>query len=351
MFNGRNFKYNSLVFSSKILLFTGLVAIIVATVISLSIFAYQRRLIIKDHQLEIQFAAENLSKSLSVAMKIKNYPEISRISSQSHLLNRSISLYFTDENDEFLIGITESQILDKIPICSFNKGNINVFFDQIFTGKIYYCYKLNLGNQMPVVTLILVTLALSVFLIILLLFWFRIQTSDIQAVVDYLDMVDPNYPNQVKFRKEITSPIKSVVRKIEVILDKINNQNQEIIKIEKDRLVGVLAKQLSHDIRSPLAALKVVKELGAGGMDPEVGKLLSSSIDRITDIANTILPKKSETTGEDVKNEAEPSFVWMLIDQIISEKRVEYKNIDGVSIQFRVDGSPFKLNAFAIPLN
>ncbi len=66
------------------------------------------------------------------------------------------------------------------------------------------------------------------------------------------------------------------------------------------------------------------------------------SIDRITDIANTILPKKYISK---INLYIENCFLWMLIDQIVSEKRVQYKNLKDVEIAFKAQGLIFELNA------
>jgi signal transduction histidine kinase len=140
---------------------------------------------------------------------------------------------------------------------------------------------------------------------------------------------------------------KNMFEAINKMLQTINFQNKKIRESEKNDIYVNLSKQLSHDIRSPLAALKVVRDLGAERMDKDQAKLLTMSIDRITDIANTILPKN--TNQVENKDNVQSSFLWMLIDQIISEKRVEYKSSNDISIEFQTESSPFELNVFCNP--
>lgn len=127
----------------------------------------------------------------------------------------------------------------------------------------------------------------------------------------------------------------------------LDESTKQLIKATTQTEIAKVAAQLSHDIRSPLAALKVVLDMGAGKMDKDQAKLLTMSIDRITDIANTILPKENRLQNS--TKEIEPAFIWMLVDQIISEKRVEYKNLNNVSIAVEIEGSPFDLNAHCNP--
>jgi signal transduction histidine kinase len=125
----------------------------------------------------------------------------------------------------------------------------------------------------------------------------------------------------------------------------LKNRMMELFKKEKDSselfLKQNLMRQLSHDIRSPLAALNMVKETTVGVLPKEQAKLLEMSINRITDIANTILPKgKSEEVVS-----SDNCFIWMLVDQIVSEKRVQYKRLSNINIDFKTDGGVFAMNA------
>lgn len=115
-----------------------------------------------------------------------------------------------------------------------------------------------------------------------------------------------------------------------------------IIATSQRAATAVLARQVSHDIRSPIAALKAVKESSSEFLSSEQNKLLKASIDRITDIANTILPK---TQINQVSHTNENLFLWSLIDQIVSEKRVQYRDLRDVSIDFSFEGSVITLNA------
>lgn len=104
------------------------------------------------------------------------------------------------------------------------------------------------------------------------------------------------------------------------------------------------AKRFSHDIRSPLAALKVLKDLIVGGLPEDQGSLLKHAVVRINDLANTALPKLiSDQVNQN--SDVESIFLWPVIDKIVSEKRLEYKNYQDISVDFVAKGNLFRLSA------
>lgn len=112
------------------------------------------------------------------------------------------------------------------------------------------------------------------------------------------------------------------------------------------RLAGI-SQQLAHDIRSPLAALKMattqINEL------PEDSRLLiRSAVQRIDDIANDLAGKKSQTVQiEDVTNQDGLSLHLLssLIDPLVSEKRLQHRSKLSVNIEANLDENSYGLFA------
>lgn len=118
--------------------------------------------------------------------------------------------------------------------------------------------------------------------------------------------------------------------------------SREIIK-KQSRLSALseIAKQVSHDIRSPLSALNLIAPTLA--QIPEEKRLLiRSAVNRINDIANSLLEKSKisiddENKLKDSLNNSKTTEVLMLsslIDSIVSEKRIQYKENIKVNIEF-----------------
>jgi signal transduction histidine kinase len=105
------------------------------------------------------------------------------------------------------------------------------------------------------------------------------------------------------------------------------------LKEEQSKLT-YLACQVAHDIRSPLAALKMaVKDICNIPEDQRV--MIRSSINRIQDIANDLLinqSKQKQTQSTVEKPTVE--LISSLLDNIITEKRLQYRSQLAVEIEF-----------------
>lgn len=106
-----------------------------------------------------------------------------------------------------------------------------------------------------------------------------------------------------------------------------------------------IAKQVSHDIRSPLSALNMVA--GSIREIPEENRvLIRSATQRINDIANDLLHKGSvnKENGTPGYSEclvevctARIELIPSLVDTIISEKRVQFREYKNIQIEFEFD--------------
>ena len=109
-------------------------------------------------------------------------------------------------------------------------------------------------------------------------------------------------------------------------------------ELRQSRAQTEFARQVGHDIRSPLAALNMV--VGMMKDVPEERRLIiRNATQRINDIANNLLDRgksKNLSTSMDVKTDAASSQVVMLsslVDSIVSEKRVQYRERQDIDIQ------------------
>lgn len=116
---------------------------------------------------------------------------------------------------------------------------------------------------------------------------------------------------------------------------------------------GKIAAQVSHDIRSPLSALDMLLSQ-MRGLPEQERILLRTSVNRIKDIANTLLVKNREwhqhtvplSATNDSMASLEPVSIQLLsslIEQIVAEKRLQYRSRSGVAIEFVLDSENFGL--------
>lgn len=141
---------------------------------------------------------------------------------------------------------------------------------------------------------------------------------------------------------------------------KVQEQSAELVKIKIETVIqssmNQMAKQVAHDIRSPLSALSMV--MGTLKDIPEEKRILiRNATQRINDIANDLLQKgkglesadqlrsnqalycnSSETQIVD-QEELAIEFVPALIDILVSEKRMQYREHVGLDIQVDLKNS------------
>jgi signal transduction histidine kinase len=114
------------------------------------------------------------------------------------------------------------------------------------------------------------------------------------------------------------------------------------------RYIGVaqLASQVAHDIRSPLTALELaIKDIT--NISEELRILIRNAINRVYDIANNLLLQyKSKMLDENIMcNKKNPELIADLLLNVLSEKRVQYKNLP---IQFLTHFDAISYYSFAL---
>ncbi len=163
--------------------------------------------------------------------------------------------------------------------------------------------------------------------------------------------------DRVSFQEPVLESAKELIKKVL----EINTARQLALKNEAQ---AIIAKQVAHDIRSPLSALNII----AGSLtniSEEKRLLIRNSVQRINDIANDLLQKGKSTTllqseGEpqttagnvnksnlpNINNtNAEPEnkllkknqsfLVPIVVDNIISEKRIQFR--EKMNVHINVD--------------
>jgi signal transduction histidine kinase len=92
-----------------------------------------------------------------------------------------------------------------------------------------------------------------------------------------------------------------------------------------------IARQVAHDIRSPLTALLSLSKTNLDS--PEQKQLLEAVIKRITSIADDLLTKSREESGDMGPGKS----INEIIKEIVAEKRIEFSTLENISISEVVD--------------
>lgn len=142
---------------------------------------------------------------------------------------------------------------------------------------------------------------------------------------------------------------------ITVIFMRTHSFNEALklnVKIKEENLenVSLLARQVAHDIRSPLTALEMALS-DVSQLPADRRELVKMATQRIHDIANNLL-KKDESLSHDVSGSgadesqlgsASPQLIYSVIDQIISEKRLQFRAKMQISIESDISPDAYGL--------
>ncbi|MBI2519035.1 MAG: HAMP domain-containing histidine kinase [Bdellovibrio sp.] len=125
------------------------------------------------------------------------------------------------------------------------------------------------------------------------------------------------------------------------VFERIKHQSNLLLETQKKAMLTEVASQVAHDIRSPLAALSMVEPLLVGP-DEEKRLLLRNAVNRIKDIANNLHAKKLDSRPSDgsISTISSPAqdeehsdhLLLSLIEEIVSEKRMQYRSRIGLEI-------------------
>jgi signal transduction histidine kinase len=133
----------------------------------------------------------------------------------------------------------------------------------------------------------------------------------------------------------------------------VEDYSNERIKLEKAVSLAELASQVAHDIRSPLSALNMISST-LTNVPEEKRILIRNSIQRINDIANDLLAKSKvsesshindasndiiDSQSKNGNSKSELVLLPTLIDAIISEKRIHFRDKVGVQIEADINQS------------
>lgn len=115
------------------------------------------------------------------------------------------------------------------------------------------------------------------------------------------------------------------------------------VREEKNRMqkqLGEVAQQTAHDIRSPLAALTMTLDIVSDALPEKIRLMMRDSVNRISDITNNLMdstkPASTVETSIKSKSVSEERLTYLLsslIENLITEKRMQFRSKIGVGIE------------------
>lgn len=130
--------------------------------------------------------------------------------------------------------------------------------------------------------------------------------------------------------------VASLAQNFNQMTESLQSSQQKIMEQQKGQALGEMARQLAHDIRSPLTALNMVTAT-LDSTQEEKRVIIRSATQRINDIANDLLKTYRESKPVETSapvDRHEPVMLVSLLDSVMSEKRMQYRE----KLNLRIEG-------------
>lgn len=137
--------------------------------------------------------------------------------------------------------------------------------------------------------------------------------------------------------------IKEAEKKYNLLIEKMKDANQKALETARLQANYEVALKVAHDIRSPLSVLTLMDH-ETSGLSPEKRQIIRDATRRVNDIANDIIIRHQKGSSiqtnlvstETITNDLLTiEAIGPLIDSIVSEKRLEYR--DNLNIKIEAD--------------
>lgn len=158
--------------------------------------------------------------------------------------------------------------------------------------------------------------------------------SSVKSANGYAELATNESLKSALRYQELNQTLDSFLR----LLQRLETEQDLRRAAERDATLSQVAAQVAHDIRSPLQALGILLTKSTNKI-PEIDRqILRSSTQRINDIANNLLSTSKALTIEqsardDSSRDSESVMLIGLVDSVVSEKRVQYRNKENVAVE------------------
>lgn len=226
--------------------------------------------------------------------------------------------------------------------CDVNSGDL-ISYSIYFGDKSVGCIEarlepLNLASKFDSSLLVPVSIT-AIFMWILLIAYRRSVSDALAAPLRQLHEQAKEISG-LKGQFEVTSSVsefKTLESMLNHMLVRVNESSLKLTEYEREASKVQVARQVAHDIRSPLSALMMLSSNSSELSEPKL-ILLRNAVARINDIANSLRSKSRSSADSEMQNFSLP----FCIEEIVSEKR-NYCDRLGVRLKFEVTRENFNI--------
>lgn len=130
-----------------------------------------------------------------------------------------------------------------------------------------------------------------------------------------------------------------LIREKKRLLDQISKEQE----IEKNIALSKLARQVVHDIRSPISVIKSLK-VDIESLPIETRQRLVASINRVEDVAHHLLSSYKDSSSS-FESFLQPIHLLTMLVTSIEEKKIEYR--DKKNVEFNFNFNPVSYYSFS----
>ncbi|MCX4027400.1 ATP-binding protein [Endozoicomonas sp. SM1973] len=210
------------------------------------------------------------------------------------------------------------------------RGTITVYFnDSIIHQKILH-------------HLIIVAAIYIAFVLLVLSITYRIVKRICSEAKMVLDVAMDKLSNNIK---KANGEERYFIDEFATMANKFNDFIENEKRMANLKGINQIAAQVAHDIRSPLTALEMIAEQSIETIPERNRILFRSAVDSINDIANGLLVVEREQNADKdpAKQQISKQLLSTLLEEVVSEKRVQYRRQPSVEIQLQVDNDAYGL--------
>lgn len=301
---------------------------------------------LQKNQIIISQFANSISNDLLSASNVEVFKKCQIFLSHNSISEVKIS---SIENEKFICNLKKQTDSTEL-----NSLHHTVYYDDQNTIPAFLISANFSNNNLRLASKFIFLLSLfSTFLSLMFGSYFAKQLSDkLMAPIIYLAKLlkNGNLSEIANLKLNSTTnkinEIKLLFESTKEMSNKLLSAQIKVLQITKINTIAEVASQVAHDIRSPLAALNMItRSLNEVPEDKRL--MIRNSIQRINDIANDLLTKgKLQKNPNDIganirsplknniKTNPEVILLPALIDSLVSEKRIQYREQIQVQIQF-----------------
>lgn len=247
-----------------------------------------------------------------------------------------------DSEFDHHLGKISEKPENKVKLCSLTKEVLL---------KIGACAEVDREELLAGVTKIRWMITFITMLLILITFAvisgaFRKMLEPLYKILDSLSRASHGDYAQIRLNSS-AKELQVIESKYNELIENLKIETEKSKEHSKNLALIEVSRQVSHDIRSPLAALNMI--IGTlSQINEEQRVTLRHVSNRISDIANQLLNTQKRVVATEKNSQAkmmmEPEkksveLLSAVIDMIVSEKRIQYREKHFIEIEARLEGS------------